>query len=75
MADSAPAPLTDAERVALGLSSQVLRSAAATLRTEWAQFEKDHPGRATDDVTRGFLMAVKRISYMADAIERNVARG
>jgi hypothetical protein len=69
--DSAPAPLTAAERVALTIAAQTLRSTVATLNEEWAVFVMNNPDKVTPDIHRGYLLAVHRIAGIADNIERN----
>lgn len=71
MTDSAPAPLTRAERVALRVSVETLRHTTQVLRSEWDTFASAHPDRATPDVHRGYLLAVQRINHMVSDIERN----
>jgi len=69
--DSAPAPLTAAERVALAIAAQTLRSTVATLNEEWAVFVMNHPNRVTPEIHRGYLLAVHRVAGIADNIGRN----
>jgi hypothetical protein len=71
MGDSAPAPLTTAERVALTVAVETLRQTALNLRKDWDLFAVTHPDRATPDVHKGFLMAVHRIGHAIANIERN----
>ena len=75
MTDSAPAPLTEAERVALRVSAETLRHTTNILRSEWDTFALAHPDKATPDVHRGYLLAVQRITHLVSDIERNTARG
>lgn len=75
MTDSAPAPLTGAERVALRVSAETLRHTTVVLRFDWDTFALAHPDKATPDVHRGYQLAIQRITHMMIDIERNATHG
>lgn len=75
MSDSVPAPLTEAERVALRIAAEALRASVDTLKMQWDHFEEIRPNEATSEVKKGFRLATHWLVVRADTIERNVASG
>lgn len=75
MTDGAPAPLTQAERVALTIAAQTLSTTVENLWMQWEHLKETHPEQITPEVRKGFKIALHWMSVRAENIERNAKSG
>lgn len=71
MTDSAPAPLTAAERVALRIAAEALKAALVDMDMRWDHLKETHPHLITSDARRGFTIARHWLFVRYEIAERN----